>query len=262
MLTVGAEGLPVDIGLTEETRRNLEKLVKQQSSIERAGEELPVADTPKENSCTEEPSISPEDLEERTPGASPPDMDSPESLPPPAPTPATSTVYITLSADSEFFHTLTAELNALEILQSRTVATIESAIIKLGNSVTPLTLPAKFSRHSDLYPWREVFQLYVESNIFISNLEAEMHAEQSVDVARKRLQRFCAQVESLGLDRKFKSKRSLKLLQQFEELNEEVLRVMRFQAINREAMRKILKSELFPPLQSDCHKLTLVDRIR
>lgn len=142
---------------------------------------------------------------------------------------------------SEFFHILTSELSALDQVQSTAAKTIESEIVTIGDSVTAVATPMSLVSRSDLYPWREIFRVYLDMGIFFSNLEIEAHKERNVDDARARLDKFCSEVERLGLRKSFKHRNSEVLFQRFIGVNEEVLRVLRFQAINKMAMTKILK---------------------
>ncbi|KAI5806159.1 SPX domain-containing protein [Geopyxis carbonaria] len=164
-----------------------------------------------------------------------------DDAPPSPPEPEISTIEIPLSADNEFFQNLTAELTSLEAIQARAATTIEGEIVNIGHSVTACTAPTALSRRSDLYPWREIFRIYLEMSIFFSSLESERHQERSCDDAAARLQRFATQITALGLPKQFKSPHSRVLLARFLAMNDEVLRVLRFQAINKVAVRKILK---------------------
>lgn len=161
-----------------------------------------------------------------------------------------STIEIPLSSDAEFFHILTSELSALDIVQTRAAKIIQNEIIVLGDSVTAVAAPRSLAlKQSDLYPWREIFRMYLDMGIFISNLEIERHKERDADEAQVRLEKFSNEVSRLGLRKQFKRRESGVLYSRFIAVNMEVLRVMRFQDINKLAMRKILKSSYSP---SDC----------
>lgn len=178
-------------------------------------------------------------------------------------------IEITLSSDSEFFHLLTSELASLEAFQSRTEAEIKSNVVAIASAVTGVAAPKSANSKSDLYPWREIFRVYVESGIFFSNLESENHQERTVEKAQEQLTWFNSEVRRLGLLAKFKNAYSPHLLRRFMDINTDILRVMRFQAINKLAMAKILKSKsLFPSLcvvsrsLASSDKLTVWVRIR
>jgi len=116
---------------------------------------------------------------------------------------------------------------------------------------------------SDLYFWREIFQLYVEAEVFESMGEAS-RGEWSVEESERRLQVFAQRVtqQGLGDHRKFKQKQSLQALESFLKLNLFILDVkkvrlhrqlyfslyilasyakIQFSFANSEATRKILK---------------------
>lgn len=103
---------------------------------------------------------------------------------------------------------------------------------KKNNTVRPLlcnltnTAYSAPTLQSDLYSWREIFQLYIDSEVFESLQEA--HAgEQSIEESEKRLKLFAERVSSRGLGdkRKLKLKQSHEALQSFLELNMFILNV-------------------------------------
>ena len=162
-----------------------------------------------------------------------------------------ATVEIPLNHDSEFFHILASELSVLDRVQACAANAIEREIVTIGNSVTAVSAPQNLVARSDLYPWREIFRTYLDTGVFFSTLESEAHRERSVDDARARLARFSAEVERLRLCQSFKHRDSAALFRRFLAVNEDLLRVLRFQAINRLAIAKILKSPSIPsPLLS------------
>lgn len=76
------------------------------------------------------------------------------------------------------------------------------------------------SRKSDLYAWREIFQLYVESEVFESMSEKD-RGERDILETEKRLSAFAARVTDRGLSdaRKLKSKKSRDALESFLQMN-------------------------------------------
>lgn len=77
---------------------------------------------------------------------------------------------------------------------------------------------------SDLYAWREIFQLYVEAEVFES-LSERNRGERSVEDSEERMALFAERVTGRGFRdaRKLKSKESKKALETFLELNVLVL---------------------------------------
>jgi E3 ubiquitin-protein ligase BAH len=219
------KGIELDLGLSEETRASLEKLVLERGIQNTEEMEDPTATDDVRSSTSDSAS---EEVEEE---ATHRDV---------------KTFEIPLYADVEFFHNLTSELASLDEIQARAEKSIKTEIVTIGHEVTTVAVPTSFNPRSDLYPWREIFRLYLETGIFFSSLEIENHRERSVEDAQTRLEKFKGEISRLDLQKQFKNRRSAVLLARFMAMNEEVMRVLRFQAINKIAMRKILKSTCSP----------------
>ncbi|KAL1407748.1 hypothetical protein Q8F55_007182 [Vanrija albida] len=174
---------------------------------------------------------------------------------------------IPLHSDEAFFNVLTAALRSLsefhkeqqEQFRKATAALcgMISASIQPGDGVMVLPTPlnsspvdglVKYEYHSaapsqkDLYAWREIFSLWIESEIFESQAERD-RGERSVDEAERRLKIFANEVVKRGLGdrRSIKGKRSRKAWDEFLRLNVLLLDLKRFQTANIDAARKILK---------------------
>ncbi|KAL5511264.1 hypothetical protein ACEPAH_4479 [Sanghuangporus vaninii] len=95
---------------------------------------------------------------------------------------------------------------------------------------------------SDLYTWREIFQLYMETEVFESMHESD-RGERDVAEAERRLALFAEQVTARGLNdkRNLGFKESRDALEKFLQLNVLILNLKKFQFANAEAARKILK---------------------
>jgi len=228
VLTIrGRDGLQLDLGLAEETRESLQRLLKQRGL--HTGKR---ASTISEDSGASSESEG-SDLSEALPSVVEPGDDT---IP-------VSTIEIALSNGAEFFHILTSELSTLDVVQTRAAKDIQNEITALGDSIMVVAAPkvAAFKR-SDLYPWREIFRVYLDMGIFISNLEVERHKERNAEEAQARLEKFSNEVDRLGFRKQFKRRESEVLYSRFIVVNQEILRVLRFQDINKLAMRKILKS--------------------
>ncbi|RPA98854.1 RING-14 protein-like protein [Choiromyces venosus 120613-1] len=211
VLTIDAvNGIPPDPNLPEDTRQSLENLVRRKLGKE----EVETKDVSSSLLSKTKPHVEPKSIR---------------------------TVEITLFSDSEFFHLLTSEITSLEALQSRSESEIRSHVLQLGQSVTAVAAPKLPNNKSDLYPWREIFRIYLECGIFFSNLEIESHQERTVEKATERLTFFADEIRRLGIQAKFKNPYSPSLFKMFLSVNMDVLRVMRFRDINRTAMTKILK---------------------
>jgi hypothetical protein len=79
---------------------------------------------------------------------------------------------------------------------------------------------------SDLYAWREIFQIYLEAEVFEAVGE-RTRGERTVEESEKRLQQFAERVTQNGLGdkRKFKLKQSIEALETFLSLNLFILNV-------------------------------------
>ena len=79
---------------------------------------------------------------------------------------------------------------------------------------------------SDLYSWREIFQIYLEAEVFEAVGE-RTRGERTVEESEKRLQQFAERVTQNGLGdkRKFKLKQSIEALETFLSLNLFILNV-------------------------------------
>ncbi|KAG5645958.1 hypothetical protein DXG03_004750 [Asterophora parasitica] len=172
-------------------------------------------------------------------------------------------VVIPLAADMLFFTTLSTAINDLSAhlvtVQSDFVDTLFALSRTISDSARPTSSTAGFRPHSgltskpwsvanvsktksDLYSWREIFQLYIEAEVFESVHELD-RGERSLEESENRLKLFAERITTRGLgdERKLKSKASRAALESFLELNVFILNIKKFQFANAEATRKILK---------------------
>lgn len=98
--------------------------------------------------------------------------------------------------------------------------------------------PSSRNRNTDLYSWREIFQMYVEGEIFESVGE-RTRGERSVEETETRMKRFEELMQEQGS--KFKFPGSKDALDIFMRMNFFILDLKRLQFANAEATRKILK---------------------
>jgi hypothetical protein len=105
------------------------------------------------------------------------------------------TIEITLRADSEFFHLLTAELSSIDNVQAREKLQLTTQVQELGNNVVAVTRPTEMKSASDLYAWREVFALYRDASVFFSTTERN-HGAHTAEQARDRMQWFSNQIDN------------------------------------------------------------------
>ncbi|KAI9822916.1 MAG: hypothetical protein M1832_002941 [Thelocarpon impressellum] len=149
-------------------------------------------------------------------------------------------IEIPLTTDSHFFHLLRNEVWALDELQDREQAQLSGEVDAIGKLVSTIAAPSKGWSRTDLYGWREIFDLYLQANIFFSANEKEGKTRTAAEAA-KQLQWFSDEVVRRGLAEGFHRKQSQCALEKFMQFNAILLRNLKFQEINQIAMFKILK---------------------
>ncbi|KAF2011609.1 hypothetical protein BU24DRAFT_495757 [Aaosphaeria arxii CBS 175.79] len=154
--------------------------------------------------------------------------------------PGYRTVEVPLTSDSEFFSMLASELSGLERLQEREEKRMHDEIANLGMQVAKLTNPDRRANRKLIAVWRQIFQIYLESDIFFGTTESD-HSEHDAAKAAERFQLFSQRIAEAGLVEKFKKPENLKALNTFMHINQEILQSLRFGEINQTAMNKILK---------------------
>ncbi|CAI6338432.1 unnamed protein product [Periconia digitata] len=157
-----------------------------------------------------------------------------------SPRPAFRTVEIPLTSDTEFFTTLTKQLSGLEALESKEEKRMHNEIEHLGRQIARLTDPDRKANKKLLAVWRQIFQTYVEQDIFFGATERD-HAARDAAKATLRFEEFCTKIAQTGLVDKIRKKEGAQALNMFMHINREILQGLRFGEINHTAMTKILK---------------------
>lgn len=176
----------------------------------------------------------------------------------------TNEIYIMLNSDAKFFHMLNKELENLDDLKSSEESKLLKEVEIIGDTVRTLSSPNISVKKSDLYKWRELFKIYLDSEVYFKYNEIKGSAsEKNGDQIKKNLQQFIQRVNKSGVLNTFKSKRSTQAFDQFINMNFHLLKVLQFQSINSTAFTKILKKfdkqtslgvkKTFPKLISDDH---------
>ncbi|KIW28335.1 uncharacterized protein PV07_08008 [Cladophialophora immunda] len=152
-----------------------------------------------------------------------------------------NTVEVPLTADSEFFQTLRRELACLDDLQQAEYDRLKEEITRLGSELRALRASKSKRSKKEVEVWRKVFELYSDAEVFLSSHEVDAGARDAAH-AQKQFQVFN---QSLAAQQK---KDVLKLgqeangaLSRFLRINVNLLRLIRFQEINRIALSKIMK---------------------
>ncbi|KAG8958668.1 hypothetical protein FRC03_008923 [Tulasnella sp. 419] len=154
----------------------------------------------------------------------------------------TENLIIPLSSDTAFFQLLASAIDALTSLYKTTLNNCAEEVETLTDSISHSARPSSQGK-SDLYAWREIFQSWVEAEIFES-LSERTRGERSVEESEKRLTMFANQMVKRGLadgGRTFRLKSSKDAMKRFLALNVLILDMKKFQLANSEATRKILK---------------------
>lgn len=156
--------------------------------------------------------------------------------------PGYRTVEVHLTSDSEFFTRLAAELSGLEALQAKEEKRMHVEIQDLGHQIARMVDPDKRGTKKLIATWREIFQIYIESDIFFGSTEAD-HAPHDADKASQMFIEFADKIARQGLvEQLLKKPEATKALNTFMHINREILQGLQYGEMNRTAMRKILKS--------------------
>lgn len=152
-------------------------------------------------------------------------------------------VKIPLNSDGRFFSLLQSDVTELDTLQDEERQTMNDKIHLLGTEIAEVAKPRKGlikMSKSDLYRWREIFELYLAAQVFFSTNEAAGGLRKS-EKAQKQLVWFQDEVNKRQLPQKFKIEASAAAYAQFLSLNATLLQNLRFQELNQTAVTKIIK---------------------
>ncbi|KAI1787213.1 SPX domain-containing protein [Ganoderma leucocontextum] len=175
---------------------------------------------------------------------------------------------IPLASDTAFFRTLSDALASLSEYLIGRKAEFETTLQSLSQDISSASRPSSstssfhpyspfssdvatiavsstalaINSKSDLETWREIFQMYMEADIFQGHQE-RFRGERDLEDAAARLAAFSSALrERSSVGRlKLSLKRSKVALRTFMELNTFILDLRKFQHVTTEATRKILK---------------------
>lgn len=210
------DGAPVDAALSPDTREYLQNLTRKQRQT-----------NPRITEIVDEA--------ERTLSSEPHNVSQGR------PSEAYHRVEVPLQSDSEFFQMLQQELSSLGALQAGERVQMTTDINTLGREIAKAANPLQSPKASDLYAWRDIFEMYLEAGIFFSTNEHDGGTRNST-VAQAQLQRFMNNLDRVESLKKLKRKESRIALGKFLAINLDLMRNLKFQEINQTAMGKILKS--------------------
>ncbi|EXJ89781.1 hypothetical protein A1O3_02848 [Capronia epimyces CBS 606.96] len=226
------DGSPMDAWLSPETRRNLLRLARNSranvstarawpESVDGRARDWAPAETrgsePEGDSAAADPD---------------PDQDQDQDQ--------VQTVEIPLTSDSEFFQILRRELSDLDHLQEAEQTRLREEIVKLGNELRVVKASKSKRSKEEVDAWRQILELYSDAEVFASSHEVDAGARDAAH-AQKQFQEF-SQALSLQQRAGFKlGKGATMALDRFLRINVKLLRLLRFQEINRTALHKIMK---------------------
>ncbi|KAL8243932.1 hypothetical protein R6Q59_010190 [Mikania micrantha] len=218
------DGSPMDAWLSPETRRVLRQVGRRRSTIKATShglhhESLPHIHSPGSESTDASETHSP-DSEDTTDYV--------------------ETVEIPLTSDSEFFQILRKELNNLATLQNTEQKQMELSIMKLGEDIRDLKDSKKKRSKEEIEAWREIFRLYLDSQIFMSSHEHDAGARDAAH-AQKQLEYFRKTLTTAQSNKIKISKDASASVERFMLININLLRLLKYQEINQTALTKILK---------------------
>ncbi|PHH58590.1 hypothetical protein CDD81_5146 [Ophiocordyceps australis] len=148
-------------------------------------------------------------------------------------------IEVPLVFDGEFFSLLQNDVISLDALQTEEEQKITSEVVALGNNVSHVSRPSRFSK-SDLGRWRRIFELYINAQIFFATNERD-HGVRSSVKALEQLRWFQNEVDKRELATSFNLGKSKLAFSKFLVLNANLLKNLQFQELNKLAVSKILK---------------------
>lgn len=228
------DGSPMDAWLSPDTRRYLRRMARNSRSSESSEEPSP---TPPKRRMT---------VSKRPNGDTAPTKSSADHEPVQLDAPDETegqeieTVEIPLTSDSEFFQILRRELDSLENLQIKEQQEIGESVALLADQIRNLKLSKKRRSKQEIEAWRKLFELYLDSEVFLSSHEVDA-GSRDVTHAQSQLKYFTGAVVDQRIKGMLATKEGNEAMDRFLKINVDLLRLMRFQEMNRIALTKILK---------------------
>ncbi|KAG9247488.1 SPX domain-containing protein [Calycina marina] len=149
-------------------------------------------------------------------------------------------IVVPLMFDAEFFGLIQGDVQSLDQIQQREREDLVQEVNNLHRELVPLAEPAKNRKKSDMYKWRELFEIYLDAGVFFSRREESRGPRTSAE-AKKQLEWFQGEVKRRGLATNFQLPGSKKALDRFLKINVTLWQNLKYQEINQQAVGKILK---------------------
>ncbi|KAI9809636.1 MAG: hypothetical protein M1825_000068 [Sarcosagium campestre] len=225
-------GVPVDAGLSTETRDWLHKLAERQRlGSDRKASPQTVLVEGTEEFLPESSSRKADPADESARRYIESHSSASDSI---------QRVEVPLTTDIEFFHLLQSEVYSLDQLRTKEQTQISQSVVEIGRTIAGVATPLVTHPKSDISQWREIFDLYLGAKIFISTSEKD-RGLRSVTAATSQFRWFIDELTRKKLKASFRRKESFGVLEKFLYINAKLLHHLKFQEINHIAMFKILK---------------------
>lgn len=230
------DGSPIDAWLSKDTRRILRRLARSSKTISDSSSTRhnSVAGQSDNLGSIDEHEQSGSDGDHGT-NTDHPDHDKPNDR-----NHYLETIEIPLTSDSEFFQILRRELTDLDKIQQSEQQRLEQEIIKLGHELRDLKASKSKKSKQEIEAWRQIFELYSDAEVFLSSHEADA-GSRGYTQAQEHFQTFNKTLATQKNGALKLSKPAAESLGRFLNINVKLLRLMKFQDINRTALFKIMK---------------------
>lgn len=130
-------------------------------------------------------------------------------------------IIVPLTSDTAFYRVLVSALQSLSEHQKRVQEEFTETVQHLTLDISNVSRPSSSKREkSDLHAWRQIFQMWVDAQIFESSVERD-RGERSVEETENRLTEFANKVvqHGLGDSRTLRRKESRNALERFLQMN-------------------------------------------
>lgn len=176
---------------------------------------------------------------------------------------------VSLTADGEFFDLIRRDMAELGRIGHAEQIAMTADVVALGQEVSAVTQPERkkhawfgggatnakqnakqnaatqYKYASDLARWRELFELYLDAQVFFSTRERDHGKAHTSVQASKQLDWFQERVKERGLLQRFQLPGSMIAYQRLMLLNKRLYLNLRFRELNQTAQTKILKSTFY-----------------
>lgn len=147
-------------------------------------------------------------------------------------------VSISLEEDTKFFQILYEEIEGLKEFKEKEEKQITTKVEVIASDIANVTIPNM--KKNDMYVWREIFQKYIEAEVFFSTVESNA-GRIDINLSKERYFKFINMINTSGILDKFHKSNSLAAFNEFKKVNFEMLKFSNYENFNNLAVKKILK---------------------